>query len=131
MKWQLLVGNLKTNYRIFHEFFVLNHFKARLHFYNPWKHQKTVEIGLREKCPNTELFLVRIFLNSDWIRGDTVWGYTVCVFKLGEFGLLKTFLTISISPKNAAWVENYQRIWKHLLKDHVQILFLEKQIRPN
>ena len=23
---------------------------------------------LREKCPNTELFLVRIFLYSDWIR---------------------------------------------------------------
>ena len=61
-----------------------------------------------------------------------MWGYTVCVFKLGEFGLnvLKTFLTISISPKNAAWVENYQRIGKHMLKDRVQILFLAKQIRP-
>ena len=27
---------------------------------------------LREKCPNTELFLVRIFLHSDWIRRNTV-----------------------------------------------------------
>ena len=26
---------------------------------------------LREKCPNTELFLVRIFLYSDWIRRFT------------------------------------------------------------
>ena len=26
---------------------------------------------LREKCPNTELFLVRIFLHSDWIRRFT------------------------------------------------------------
>ena len=26
---------------------------------------------LRVKCPNTELFLVRIFLYSDWIRRDT------------------------------------------------------------
>ena len=25
---------------------------------------------LREKCPNTELFLVRIFPHSDWIRRD-------------------------------------------------------------
>ena len=25
-------------------------------------------LTLREKCPNTELFLVRIFLYSDWIR---------------------------------------------------------------
>ena len=27
--------------------------------------------SLREKCPNTELFLVRIFLYSDWIRRFT------------------------------------------------------------
>ena len=27
--------------------------------------------ALRENCPNTELFLVRIFLYSDWIRRDT------------------------------------------------------------
>ena len=25
---------------------------------------------LREKCPNAELFLVRIFPHSDWIRRD-------------------------------------------------------------
>ena len=29
------------------------------------------DIALREKCRNTELFLVRIFLYSDWIRRDT------------------------------------------------------------
>ena len=28
-------------------------------------------LSLLEKCPNTELFLVRIFLYSDWIRRDT------------------------------------------------------------
>ena len=28
-------------------------------------------LALREKCPNTELFLVRIFPHSDWIRRDT------------------------------------------------------------
>ena len=27
--------------------------------------------SLREKCPSTELFLVRIFPHSDWIRRDT------------------------------------------------------------
>ena len=26
---------------------------------------------LREKCPNTELFLVRIFLYLDWIQENT------------------------------------------------------------
>ena len=28
-------------------------------------------VTLRENCPNTEVFLVRIFPNSDWIRRDT------------------------------------------------------------
>ena len=27
-------------------------------------------VSLREKCPNTELFLVRIFPHSDWIRRE-------------------------------------------------------------
>ena len=28
-------------------------------------------IALREKCPNMELFLVRIVINSDWILENT------------------------------------------------------------
>ena len=28
----------------------------------------TAKLSLREKCPNTELFLVRLFLYSDWIQ---------------------------------------------------------------
>ena len=31
-------------------------------------------ISLREKCPTTEFFLVRIFLYSDWIRRFTEYG---------------------------------------------------------
>ena len=32
----------------------------------------TQEPSLREKCPDTEFFLVRIFPHSDWIRRDTI-----------------------------------------------------------
>ena len=35
------------------------------------KELPSISLKLREKCPNTELFLVRIFLHSDWIRRDT------------------------------------------------------------
>ena len=35
------------------------------------KWSKTYLVSLREMCPNTELFLVRIFLYSDWIRRFT------------------------------------------------------------
>ena len=33
--------------------------------------KENVEHSLHEKCPNTELFLVHIFLYSDWIRRDS------------------------------------------------------------
>ena len=34
-------------------------------------HIINIRVTLREKCPNTDLFLVRIFLCSDWIRRFT------------------------------------------------------------
>ena len=45
-------------------FLLLIHFRLMLLFVNPIK-------TLREKCPNTEFFLVRIFPDLDWIRRDT------------------------------------------------------------
>ena len=33
-----------------------------------WISKVSFEEAMHEKCPNTELFLVRIFLYSDWIR---------------------------------------------------------------
>ena len=32
---------------------------------------KALELALREKCPNMELFLVNIFLYSYWIQENT------------------------------------------------------------
>ena len=39
-------------------------------FYNPYYFITSIiiDISLREKCRNTELFMVRIFPHSDWIR---------------------------------------------------------------
>ena len=45
----------------------------------------TVCLTLREKCPNTEFFLVRIFRHSDWIRRDTV---SLCIHT--ECGKIRT-----------------------------------------
>ena len=58
-------------------------FKGRL--YHIWFYEKIYQsqssvltrhlqqLPLREKCPNTELFVVRIFLYSDWIWRFTEW----------------------------------------------------------
>ena len=44
----------------------INNFCFCFIFSIPWS-------TLRENCPNTELFLIRIFLNSDWIWRDKVY----------------------------------------------------------
>ena len=48
-------------------------------------HQKLLTIlelqPLREKCPNTEYFLVRIFLYSDWIQENT-YQKNLCIWTL-------------------------------------------------
>ena len=44
-------------------FFRLN--KERSYKINKYGNESVVTISLREKCPNTELFLICIFLNSE------------------------------------------------------------------
>ena len=44
---------------------------------------------LREKCPNTEFFLVRIFPHSDWIQTDTKY-LSVFSPNAGKYGPEKT-----------------------------------------
>ena len=46
-------------------------------------------LSLREKCPNTEFFLVRIFPHSDWIRRDTKY-LSVLTPNAGKYGPEKT-----------------------------------------
>ena len=58
-----------------------NQYQLTVTFMNGWYHhqekwvkvtdQCSVWMSLCEKCPNTELFLVRIFPHSEWIRRDT------------------------------------------------------------
>ena len=54
--------------------------------------------SLREKCPNTEFFLARIFSHSDWIRRDTSY-LSVFSPNVGRYGpedtsYLDTFHTV-------------------------------------
>ena len=51
-------------------------------YYWPW-------ISLREKCPNKEFFLVRIFPHSNWIRRDTSYLYVFSP-NAGKYGSEKT-----------------------------------------
>ena len=44
----------------------------KIAFYVKYSRGDFLKFSLREKCPNTEVFLVCIFPYLDWIRGDTV-----------------------------------------------------------
>ena len=63
-------------------------FLARIFLYSDWI----------QKCPNTELFLVRIFLYSDWIRRDTPY-LSVFSQNAGKYGtILWTGITCKKIP---------------------------------
>ena len=52
-------------------FFNINLSKLTGYFLNGAFFIYLLILSLREKCPNTEIFLVRIFPHSHWIRRDT------------------------------------------------------------
>ena len=54
-----------------------------------WLRSLNFSQKLREKCPNTEFFLIRIFPHSDWIRRDNPY---LSVFRpnAGKYGPEKT-----------------------------------------
>ena len=69
--------------------------------------------ALREKCPNTEFFLVRIFPHADWIRRDT--SYSVRMRENTD--------------------QKKLRIWTHFTKwkvhrSHYFSWFLKKKMQP-
>ena len=51
--------------------------------------KRFVESSLREKCPNTKFFLVRILPHPDWIRRDTKY-LSVLSPNAGKYGPEKT-----------------------------------------
>ena len=69
------------------------------------------KISLREKCPKTELFLVCIFLYSDWIQENTdqkylrIWTLftqNILIYSLVFFIYLKT--KVQAKSETSAWI---------------------------
>ena len=80
--------------------------------------KETLEFNaLREKCPNTKFFLVRIFLHSDWIRIDTPYLFVFSP-NVGKYGpekssYLDTFHAVIGERKGFPftlkfWIDFYQ-----------------------
>ena len=72
--------------------------------------QLVVTLTLREKCPNTELFLTRILPHSDWIRRDTSY-LSVFSPNAGKYGPeitphLDTFQAVNILRKISLQFQN-------------------------
>ena len=67
-----------------------------------------IMLPLREKCPNTELFLVRILPHSDWIWRDTTY---LSVFSLnaGKYG---PEITLYLDIFHAVYLKLYWRFFQ-------------------
>ena len=82
----------------FHE--SVNLFREKFHLRWLTRFRMCLCISLCEKCPNTELFLVRIFLYADWIRtrNNSVFGH----FSRNEFhGLTELLMRLNYSVWNS------------------------------
>ena len=84
---------------------------------------------LREKCPNTEFFLVRIFPHSDWIRRDTSY-LSVFSPNVEKYGPEKTpYLDIfhAVTPQNNTLLSSSPstcQFKKTLALTHLRVAFL-------
>ena len=65
---------------------------------------------LREKCPNTEFFLVRIFPHSDWIRRNTPYLFVFSP-NAGKYGPEKLWIQALFT----SWIipDQLRIIWKN------------------
>ena len=91
------------------------------------------EQSLREKCPNTEYFLVRISPHWDWIRRDTecLSAFSPKTRKCGpkKTPYLDTFHAVSFESKIDFWFEAYLVYLIHIpiFMDYYFLLFLYSQ----
>ena len=67
---------------------------------------------MREKCPNTEFFLVCIFPHLDWIRRDTPY-LSVFSPNAGKYVPEKTLSAFEHFSRNMKWV-NMNFTWYNL-----------------
>ena len=91
---------------------------------------RSLTLTLREKYPNTEFFLVRIFPHSDWIRRDTPY-LSVFSPNVGKYGpektpYLDTFYAVGkrslISLNWNKWMKNlFICRWKKTIKNKLTV----------
>ena len=79
---------------------------SKLNIWEWSNHSRT----LRENCPDTEFFLIRIFLHSDWIRRDTPY-LSIFIPNAGKYRpekipYLDTFHAVAVCPQNLRWGQN-------------------------
>ena len=86
----------------------------------------------REKCPNTEFFLVRIFPHSDWIRRDTEYLRKIRTRKLWPTVSYRWFTFDRSSHQKCSMKKGVLRnCAKFTGKYLCQSLFLIKLLQPN
>ena len=83
------------------------------------------------KCPNTEFFLVRVFLHSNWIRKDTPY-LSVFSPNAGNYGpektpYLGTFQAVSMMAFLVSLLLFFSMIFSHCCSDCIVYFFVLPQ----
>ena len=118
--------------------------------YFPWKWKGLLSDALHEKCPNTELFLVCIFLHSDWIRtrNKSVFGHlsrwdgiekmTVIETDSGEWNIFRAVFRTMSNLWDGVFCENSYKLkaakhlrFCYLIKEMLFCVFSTKPLRDS
>ena len=72
---------------------------------------KATNVSLRQKCPNAEFFVVRIFSHSHWIRRDTeylsVFSRNAGKYRSEKTPYLNTFHAVVVLAFIFLWTSNF------------------------
>ena len=64
-----------------------------------------IQTSLREKCPNTEFFRVRIFPHSGWIRRDTDFSPNARKYRPEKTPYLDLFHAVFFASNTGSWID--------------------------
>ena len=79
--------------------------------------QSFLYVSLPEKCPNTELFLVHIFLYSNWIRtrNNSVFGhFSRSVCNILKFVSLRSNIFLRMNPWQITRIRNNNKVIQNI-----------------
>ena len=99
----------RTLVHVIRIFLTMNLIKILFNPAKNWFFFTFINCSFHEKCPNTELFLVRIFLYSDWIRIQ---------FKYRRIRTRNNYVFGHFLPEITPYLDTFHEVFHYLDQNH-------------